>query len=266
MGSRAGGAGKVGSLANAAGAVGVRDSGANVGSRLTAVGSLAGGAKAVGSLVGAAKAVGSRAGGAKVVGSLVGALKAVGSRVRGAGAVGARVGTRKTPAFVAVREAIVVGSGAGSGWVSGSGAATTGSANVATRKALAGGAGAGSSEGASVGAGALRRLDQRRVQREQDRSGHILVSTTGGRRCGGLAAQRLTDRARLSFKRIVALLAASEGAARLLELVQSDCCQWRRRVVLSCVVVHFSDRHNDMIDVSLVCLLVDDRLCGLVSM
>lgn len=85
--------------------------------------------------------------------------------------------------------------------------------------------------------------------------------TTSGRRCkGGLAAQCLTNCARLPLERIVALLTAVECAAGLLELVQCDSCEWRRRMIMSCVVMDLSHRHNDMVNVRFIRPLVDDRL------
>lgn len=74
-----------------------------------------------------------------------------------------------------------------------------------------------------------------------------------------------SNRARLTLKTIVTLLAAREDTALLLELVHADSGEGRGRVVLSSVVVDLVDRNSGVDDVRLNCLLVDDGLDRLVD-
>lgn len=83
-----------------------------------------------------------------------------------------------------------------------------------------------------------------------------------GSRSGGVASQRLTDRARLSFETVISLFTSGQDTALLLEVGHRDCWECRGSVVLSCIVVHLMDGNCRVDDVWFDRRLVDDWLGG----
>lgn len=86
------------------------------------------------------------------------------------------------------------------------------------------------------------------------------VGITGRGRAGAVAAQRLTDRARLSFECVVAFLTAIEHSSVLQELCQCERWQSRGGMMDGAVVVDLVTLSDNVVDMWLEGLLRDDGL------